>query len=69
MVEKGTPEYVKEFYINQMKKAYATEEYKKFAEQNLVDIREGFLGPQEFKKQWEEEYQTFTKVAEKTGLK
>ncbi|ARI78790.1 Bug family tripartite tricarboxylate transporter substrate binding protein [Halobacillus mangrovi] len=69
VVEKGTPEYAKEFYINQMKEAYSTDEYQQFAEKNLVDIREGFLGPEEFKQQWEEEYQTFTKVAKETGLK
>ncbi|RBW68624.1 Bug family tripartite tricarboxylate transporter substrate binding protein [Bacillus taeanensis] len=68
-VKKGTPENTKEFLIEKMKEAYKTDEYKLFAEQNLVDIREGFLEPEEFKKQWAEEYKVFEEVAKKTGLK
>ena len=52
-----------------MKAVYETDEYKEFAKQNLADIREGFLGPDDFKKEWEEQYQIFDKIAQKTGLK
>ncbi|WP_134704591.1 tripartite tricarboxylate transporter substrate binding protein [Ammoniphilus sp. YIM 78166] len=69
VVKKDTPAEVKEYLINQMKAAYETEEYKEFAKQNLADIREGFLGPEEFKAEWEEQYVIFDEIAKKIGLK
>jgi len=69
VIKKGAPEQVKQYLIDAMKKAYESEEYKEFAKANLADIRQGFLGPEEFRKQWESEYEVFDKIAKKTGLK
>ncbi|NUH86397.1 tripartite tricarboxylate transporter substrate binding protein [Bacillus firmus] len=69
VVKKDTPQEVKDYLLDQMKKAYETEEYKKFNAESLTDIREGFLGPEDFKSAMLEEYETFDKVAKQTGLK
>ncbi|MCC3648486.1 tripartite tricarboxylate transporter substrate binding protein [Cytobacillus oceanisediminis] len=69
VVKKDTPQEVKDYLLDQMKKAYETEEYKKFNAESLTDIREGFLGPEDFKTAMLEEYETFDKVAKQTGLK
>ncbi|WP_423408938.1 Bug family tripartite tricarboxylate transporter substrate binding protein [Heyndrickxia sp. MSNUG] len=69
VVKKGTPKEVKDYLIDQMKKASETEEYKKFNAESLTNIREGFLGPDEFKAAMLEDYEMFDKVAKKTGLK
>ncbi|UFJ40303.1 tripartite tricarboxylate transporter substrate binding protein [Brevibacillus humidisoli] len=69
VVKKGTPEAAKKYLIEKMKAAYDSEEYKKFAEQNLVDIREGFLTPEAFKAEWDVQYQVFDKIAKQIGLK
>ncbi|MFT0800945.1 tripartite tricarboxylate transporter substrate binding protein [Bacillus swezeyi] len=69
VVKKDTPQEVKDYLLDQMKKAYETEEYKKFNAETLTDIREGFLGPEDFKAAMLEDYEVFDKVAKKTGLK
>jgi putative tricarboxylic transport membrane protein len=69
VVKKGTPQEVKDVLLDQMKKAYETEEYKEFNAESLTDIREGFLGPEEFKAAMEEDHDKFDKVAKQTGLK
>jgi tripartite-type tricarboxylate transporter receptor subunit TctC len=69
VVKKGTPQEVKDYLLEQMKKASETEEYKKFNEESLTNIREGFLGPEDFKAAMLEDYEVFDKVAKQTGLK
>jgi putative tricarboxylic transport membrane protein len=69
VVKKGTPQEVKDILLDQIKKAYETEEYKEFNAESLTDIREGFLGPEEFKAAMQEDYDKFDKVAKQTGLK
>lgn len=69
VVKKGTPQEVKDYLVAEMKKAHETEEYQKFNAESLTDIREGFLGPEEFKKSMLEEYEAFDKVAKSIGLK
>jgi len=69
VVKKGTPQEVKDYLIEKMKTAYATQEYKDFASLNLVDIRPGYLDAEGFYKQWESEYVKFDGVAKKLGLK
>ena len=69
VVKKGTPEPIKKYLMEEMKKAYETNEYKEFAAQNLADLRDGFLDADEFRKQWEEEYKIFEEIAKKVGLK
>lgn len=69
VVKKGTPEEVKKYLSEIMKKTYDSEEYQVFAEQNLVNIRDGYLDSEGFRKVWEEEYKIFDEIARKVGLK
>lgn len=69
VVKKGTPQAIKDYLIDQMNKAYNTDEYQNFAAQNLVNIREGFLTPDEFRQLWKDQYEVFDKIAKDVGLK
>ncbi len=69
VVKKDTPQEVKDYLLEQMEAAYATQEYQDFAELNLVNIRPGFLDAEGFRAQWESEYQVFDKIAKDLGLK
>lgn len=69
VVKAGTPPEVKKYLIDKMKSAYNTQEYKDFAELNLVNIRPGYLETDGFYAQWESEYKKFDQVAKKVGLK
>lgn len=69
VVKKDTPQEVKDYLIDQMKKAYETEEYQKFNEESLTNIREGFLGPEDFKAAMLKDFEMFDKVAKQIGLK
>ena len=69
VVKKGTPQEVKDYLLEKMKKASETQEYQKFNEESLTNIREGFLGPEEFKAAMLDDYEMFDKVAKQTGLK
>ncbi len=69
VVKKDTPQEIKDYLLEQMKKASETEEYKKFNAESLTNIRDGFLGPEEFRAALEEDYKMFDEVAKKTGLK
>ena len=68
-VKKDTPVEIKEYLMTEMKKVYDSAEYQTFAEQNLVNIRSGFLTADEFEAQWEKEYTMFDGIARKVGLK
>ncbi len=69
VVKKDTPQEVKDYLIQAMENVYNSEEYQAFAEQNLVNIRDGYLNAEDFKAQWEEEYKMFDAIAVKVGLK
>ncbi|MEB6171233.1 tripartite tricarboxylate transporter substrate binding protein [Staphylococcus pseudoxylosus] len=68
VIKKGTPEAVKKQLTKQLKEAYETEEYKTYAKNNLVDIGEGYLGPDEFEKKLEEEYEKFDEISDDLGI-
>ncbi|GGI02974.1 Bug family tripartite tricarboxylate transporter substrate binding protein [Mammaliicoccus vitulinus] len=69
VVKKGVPEDVKKDLNKKIKDAYETEEYKKYASDNLVDIGEGYLGPDEFGKKLNKEYEKFDEIAEDLDIK
>lgn len=69
VVKKGTPQEVKDYLIEKMKKTVETEEYQKFNEESLTNIREGFIGADQFKEAMLKDYEVFDKVAKQTGLK
>lgn len=69
VVKKDTPQEVKDYLLDKMRVAHETEEYQKFNEESLTNIRDGFLGPEDFKAAMLEDYEMFDKVAKQTGLK
>ncbi len=69
VIKKGAPQEVKDHLIELMKESVETEEYQQFAEENLVNIGEEFLGPEEFQEKMEKEYEKFKEVSEEIGLK
>ena len=68
-VKKGTPVEVKEYLMSEMRKVFDSAEYQAFAEQNLVNLRSGYLTADEFGAQWQLEYEIFDNIARKVGLK
>ena len=68
VIKKGTPEAVKKQLTKQLKEAYETKEYKEYAKNNLVDIGEGYLGPDEFEKKLEKEYEKFDEISDDLGI-
>ena len=69
VVKKDTPPEVKEKLTKQLKMAYDTKEYKKFAHDNFVDIGEGYLEDDEFEKKMNRERKKFEKVAQDLDMK
>ncbi|MDN5335653.1 MAG: putative tricarboxylic transport rane protein [Synergistales bacterium] len=69
VVKKGTPEHAKTFLAEKMKKAYDSKEYQKFADDNLVNIRPGYLDSEDFEKFLHEQYNFLNEIALETGLK
>lgn len=69
VIKKGAPKEVKEQLSKQLKNAYETEEYKKYSEDNLVDIGEGYLGPDKFEKKLDKEYKKFDEIAKDLDIK
>jgi len=68
-VKKDTPEEVRQYLVDKMKAVYETEEYKQFAEQNLADLVEGYQDPEQFRKEWQDQYEIFDKISTQIGLK
>lgn len=69
VIKKGAPKEVKEQLSKQLKNAYETEEYKKYSEDNLVDIGEGYLGPDKFEKKLDKEYKKFDEIKKDLDIK
>lgn len=69
VIKKGAPQEVKDYLIQSMKTASETEEYKIFARENVVDIGEEYLNPEEFMEKMLAEYDVFDEVSQNIGLK
>lgn len=69
VIKKGAPDEVKEYLTEQMKAAFETDEYSIFAEENLVNIGEEYLNPEDFKEKLHSEYKKFEEISEGLGLK
>lgn len=69
VIKKDAPQEVKDYLITAMKEASETEEYKAFAADNLVNIGEEYLNPEEFKEKMLSEYEAFDEVSKAIGLK
>lgn len=66
-VKKGTAPEHKKFLIDVIKKALDHPLYVKFIQDNHLDARPGFLGPEETQKYWEEQVQFFGTVLKDLG--
>lgn len=69
VVKKGVPSDIKALLIKTMNEVYNSQEYQKFAELNLVNIREGFLDAEGFSADMDAQYKLFDTIAKKVGLK
>ena len=63
VIKKGAPDEVKEYLTEQMKAAFETDEYSIFAEENLVNIGEEYLDPEDFKEKLLIEYEKFDEIS------
>ncbi len=66
-VRKGTPPERAKFLHDVIKKALDHPSYVKFIKENQLDVRPGYLGPQETRKYWEDEVAFFTGVLKELG--
>lgn len=69
VIKKNAPKEVKEYLTKQMKEASDSEEYKKFAKDNYVDIGEEYLSPEEFEDKLKGEYKKFDDIAKDLDIK
>jgi putative tricarboxylic transport membrane protein len=66
-VKKGTPPERQKFLVDAIKKALDHPMYVKFIQDEHLDARPGYLGPEETRKYWEEEVEFFTTVLKELG--
>jgi putative tricarboxylic transport membrane protein len=66
-VKKGTPQEIINYLASVMKKASENPSYKVIAHSNLLDLREGWKGPEEYGKFWEEEYVNYKEIFDELG--
>ncbi len=66
-VRKGTDPEKKKFLVNVIEKALEHPLYVKFIQDNHLDARPGFLGPEETQKYWEEQIAFFGGVLKDLG--
>jgi putative tricarboxylic transport membrane protein len=66
-VRKGTPADRHKFLHDVIKKALENPTYVKYIKSNHLDVRPGYLGPEETRKYWEEQIQLFTGVLKELG--
>lgn len=57
-----TPQEIIDYLANVMYEAQNDPAYTKVAAANLLDLREGWKGPEEFGKFWEEEYENYYNI-------
>ncbi len=66
-MKKGTPKEAIDYWVAVFKKIHDSEEYKKFSRENLLDLKPGWQGPEEFGKLWKDELKLFTEVFTELG--
>jgi putative tricarboxylic transport membrane protein len=66
-VRKGTPPERFKYLHDVVKKALDAPIYKKFVQDNHLYARQGYLGPEETRKYWEEEIKFFTETLKDLG--
>jgi putative tricarboxylic transport membrane protein len=66
-VKKGTPPEIISYLADVFKKAANHSSYKAIAHASLLDLREGWKGPAEYGKFWDEEYVNYKEIFEELG--
>ena len=66
-VKKGTPQEIINYLADAFKKAANHSSYKAIAHASLLDLREGWKGPEEYGKFWDEEYVNYKEIFEGLG--
>jgi tripartite-type tricarboxylate transporter receptor subunit TctC len=66
-VKKGTPQEIINYLADALKKCANDQSYKAIAHANLLDLRPGWKGPEEYGKFWEEEYVRYHEIFKELG--
>jgi tripartite-type tricarboxylate transporter receptor subunit TctC len=66
-VKKGTPPERQKFLLDVIKKSLDNPIYVKYIKDNHLDVRPGFLGPEETRNYWESEIKFYTDVLKELG--
>jgi putative tricarboxylic transport membrane protein len=66
-VKKGTPPEIVNYLADVLKKAANHSSYKAIAHASLLDLREGWKGPEEYGKFWETEYVNYKEIFDELG--
>jgi putative tricarboxylic transport membrane protein len=66
-VKKGTPQEIINYLAAVFKKAANHSSYKAIAHASLLDLREGWKGPEEYGKFWDEEYVRYREIFDELG--
>lgn len=66
-VKKGTPQEIISYLADVFKKAANHSSYKAIAHASLLDLREGWKGPEEYGKFWDEEYANYKEIFQELG--
>ena len=66
-VKKGTPQEIINYLADVFKKCSTDPSYKAIERANLLDLRPGWKGPEEYGKFWEEEYGRYYEIFKELG--
>jgi tripartite-type tricarboxylate transporter receptor subunit TctC len=66
-VRKGTPPDAVKYLHDVIKQSLEAPIYRKFVKDNHLDVRPGYLGPQETRKYWDDEVKFFTDILKDLG--
>jgi putative tricarboxylic transport membrane protein len=66
-VKKGTPQEIINYLADVFRKCANNQSYKTIAHANLLDLRPGWKGPEEYGKFWDEEYGRYKEIFEELG--
>ncbi|MBM4349820.1 MAG: tripartite tricarboxylate transporter substrate binding protein [Deltaproteobacteria bacterium] len=66
-VKKGTPQEIINYLSDVLKKCSQDPSYKAIEKANLLDLRPGWKGPEEYGKFWDEEYVNYRAIFDELG--
>lgn len=68
VVKKGTPEAIRNIIISAFQKAYDDPAYKEIEKKEMSDIVPGHLKADDFRKSWDVEFESYSKIFTELGL-